>query len=97
MAWTALLSTILNLLKLIFAQVALRQQKQILESGASAGRTAALKEVLDETINLIAQAEMARRVFRDALRDHPERLSDNDGFKRPHPTAATDGRDSKPG
>ena len=93
MSWLALLSSFLTLAKMLLGQAAQRQERRTAENGMSIGRMAALKEVLDESVNLMAEAEAARRAFRDDLRQRPDSLSDDDGFKRrPRPTGATDAK-----
>lgn len=48
---------------------------------------AATKEVLlqnaQDSLEVIAKARAARQAVRDELNKHPERLRDDDGFKRP--------------
>lgn len=55
------------------------QQKKWMEAGAAA---AAMKGLQDAD-NAIAKANAARAAVRDDAVRHPERLRDDDGFRRP--------------
>jgi hypothetical protein len=96
MSWLAVFSSIVALIRLVLTQASERQRRRSELDSQAIGRALALKEVLDEALNLMGDAQLARRRFRDQLRAYPERLSDDDGHKRttdrPKPTAATDGR-----
>lgn len=86
MPWLTAFNALLSLLKALADEVQRRQAQQALDAAADTGRrlgtAETLTEVFHEAANLIAQADHARRVFRDQLRAHPERLSDDDGYKR---------------
>lgn len=93
MSWLGIISSLIGLIKLILGEAAKKRQRQVMADGTNLGRMAALKEALDETVDLLSQAEAARRAFRDQLRLRPDSLSDDDGYKRrPRSTIATDGR-----
>lgn len=83
MGAASLIGPFLALLKLLFAEADRQRERAVREGFMDMGRTAALKGVLDGTVKFIAEAQAARTDFRDDLRAHPERLSDDDGFKRP--------------
>lgn len=86
MGWLAALNAFLSLLKVLLAESAKRQERQAGKSaqdtGQRLGTAEALAGVFNEAAHLIEQADHARRVFRDQLRAHPDRLHDDDGFKR---------------
>ena len=55
------------------------RNRQLIEAGRAEAIASNLKSVLDE----IAAADAARDAVRVALERNPQRLRDDDGFKRP--------------
>lgn len=71
-----LLSLILNIAAKLTSYL---QEKQLLE----AGKAEAVAQSLTQANEQINAATVARQEVRDDLVLHPERLRDDDGFKRP--------------
>ena len=79
MTASAIVSIISAVLAIARFLVEYAQQKKWMEAGAAA---AAMKGLQDAD-NAIAKANAARAAVRDDAVRHPERLRDDDGFRRP--------------
>jgi hypothetical protein len=76
MNWLSIIGTILSLTNSLIGY--LRERKLI--EGAVAEE---MLKANNATLDAISRASKARQAVRDELNKHPERMRDDDGFRRP--------------
>lgn len=81
--WTAVLGLVAQVIKILLAHADANRRQALIEKGIKIGHAQSVYTSLQNAFTVLEIADTARKNVRDELRDDPDSLLNDDGYKRP--------------